>query len=161
MVDENKDDMLMKLANFRAERRKERRQLEWRFTAAVWAALAGAIYKGFCFPWWPFVVIVLVHAWWIGLNWVRNERDIRKAFFYIERLHVLVIGEKPLTEPRISQVLAAWLFGRTISESAGWPQIRRSHILGFLLDAMYWVEIVVTAGLASAAYLVGQQHCAT
>jgi hypothetical protein len=56
VADENKDDMLLKLASFRVERRKERRQLEWRFTAALWAALAGAIYKGFCFPWWPFLV---------------------------------------------------------------------------------------------------------
>jgi hypothetical protein len=158
VTEQSKDKLLMELANFRAERRKERRQLEWRFTAALWAGLAGAIYKGFCFPLLPFVVVVLVHIWWVGLNWVRNERDIRKAFFYIDRLHVLTIDERPQTEPRIREIIARW-FGRAASKSGEWPQIRGFELLGCLLDAMYWIEIVVTVGLATAAYVVGQQHC--
>jgi hypothetical protein len=161
LADESKDEMLIKLANFRAARRNERRELEWRLTVAVWAALAGAIYKGICFPWWPFVVIVLIHIWWIGLNWVRNERDMRKAFFDVDRLHVLAVGEKPLTEPRIPEVFAAWVFRRSMSaKSDRWPQVQKLQVFGWLLDAMFWVEIAVTSGLASAAYLVGQQHCA-
>ena len=170
LPDENKDDLL-KLANFRAERRHERRQLEWRFTASLWAALAAAIYKGLCFPPWPFVAIVLIYIWWVGLNWVRNERDIRKAFFYVDRFHMLMLGEMPPTEPRISQKLgavwlrlAAWWSRSAVPETPvtpEWPQVRGWEMLGCLLDLMFWVEIVITALLAWAAYLVGQQHCAT
>jgi hypothetical protein len=166
---EDDNDTLMKLANFRAARRHERRQLEWRFSIAVWAALGGLIFKGFSLPCWPlpaivsiFVVIVLIHAWWIGLNWVRNERDIRKAFFYADRLHARVIGVNPPTEPRFVEVVKAKLRGHPVPEkSCEWPQVRGCQMFEFLLDPMYVLEVTVTVGLAAAAYLVvGQQHCA-
>ncbi len=168
MADEIKydEDMLIKLANFRSARRNDRRQLEWRFSVAVWAVLGGLILKGFSLPCWPlpvivliFVVIVLAHGFWIGLNWVRSERDMRKAFFYMDRLHKQVIGEWPPTEPRFLDVVKARLRGQPIPEkSYEWPLLRGRQMFECLADPMYLVEIMVTAGLA--AYWVGQQHCA-
>jgi hypothetical protein len=154
-------DTFIKLASFRMDMRKERRQLEWRLTVAFWAVLVGVvfIYRSLCFPWsqlWSFAAVVLFHFLWVGLNWVRNERDIRKAFFYIDNLHHGATGEWPVNEPR---------FFRTIlgkqTEPGAWPQVRGRHMLGFLFDGMFWAEIVVTIGLAWLAFfVVGQQHCA-
>jgi hypothetical protein len=167
-VADERADVLMKLADFRVARRHERRQLEWRFSIAVWAALGGLIFKGFSLPCWPlpaivsvFLVIVLFHAWWIGLNWVRNERDIRKAFFYIDRVHAGVIHKRPLTEPPMREAVRAWLCRHDpiLEKPNEWPLVRKRGLFGCLLDPMYLLEVTVTVGLAAAAFLVGQQHC--
>lgn len=97
---------LYKLAQFRAARWANRRQVEWKVSAGVWAALVAAssaiLIKGIKFPG-PFLfaalfILVLLHGWWVYQNWKNNTFDTHQAFQYLSELHVMV-SSRPVPEP--------------------------------------------------------------
>ena len=87
-------DVLMQIANFRLDRWKNRREHEWRISAALWALLAAAIYKDIPFPLSWVIVVIVLHAIWAFLNWRSNQRDIEKAFKSVEDSERL-LGQNP------------------------------------------------------------------
>jgi hypothetical protein len=94
-----KFDAFMRLADFRMEVRKERRQLEWRLSLGLWIALAAgmiAFKNAELHIWTPLLVFILIvvvvgHAvLWVHGNWWRNERDAKQAYQMIRMAEAVV-----------------------------------------------------------------------
>jgi hypothetical protein len=99
-------DALMKLAEFRLQRWRERRETDWKFTLALWTLMvavgAYVVSHRADFEWRQVAIalaaLVICHAWfWVRNNWLSNEMDIRTAFYFAEYAEKLVIpsGEGP------------------------------------------------------------------
>jgi hypothetical protein len=101
MNDKDQFDAFMRLADFRMNVRKERRQLQWRVSLGLWIALAaGMIAFANREVRLPEIILALFliavvvgHAYlWVVGNWWRNERDAKKAYSMIAKakdlLHV-------------------------------------------------------------------------
>jgi hypothetical protein len=97
-----------KLADFRMNVRRERRQIEWRMSLGLWIALATGIiafrnaqirvpqYLLALF----LVLVIAGHAWlWVGGNWWRNERDAKRAYEMIAKAEDL-FGIEPYQAPQ-------------------------------------------------------------
>ena len=109
-MNDHKDqfDAFMKLADFRMNVRKERRQLEWRVSLGLWVGLAAGMiaFKNLQFHI-PqtllvvsLVIVALGHAWlWVVGNWWRNERDAKRAYCMIAKAEA-VLGLVPYRLPR-------------------------------------------------------------
>ena len=109
--DESTDDVgariggLTKIGEFRLARWTNRRQIEWKISASVWAFLfaicSGIIIKQISPPLCALaallVITVLMHFWWVHQNWTRNREDIKAAFDYFEEVHGLA-STRPLPE---------------------------------------------------------------
>jgi hypothetical protein len=88
MEPKDRVDGLMKLAEFRTKHRKQRRQVEWRVSLGIWASLTAGIIadsEGKLKPPLPLLgiglaLITLMHFWWVGSNYVRNQRDADRAY---------------------------------------------------------------------------------
>jgi hypothetical protein len=103
---------LTKIAEFRLARWTNRRQIEWKTSASVWAflvAVSSLIATERMNPsvWALGVLLVAVvafHFWWVHQNWRRNQEDIKAAFDYFEEVHSLASTRQPperkRTEPR-------------------------------------------------------------
>lgn len=80
VVDEDRKDRFeacMKLADFAAGRWDARRSHEAALSFGIWGAITAAILcvRANQFPWAVGVVLVLVHAAWLGATDVRNRMD--------------------------------------------------------------------------------------
>jgi hypothetical protein len=109
MDDKDQFDAFIKLADFRMNVRKERRQLEWRLSLGLWIALAAGMIafenlQGVRVPEYllvPFLAVVVVgHAYWVVGNWWRNERDAKQAYRMIAKAEGLLNVEyRPPLKP--------------------------------------------------------------
>src|SRR5262245_5775213 len=99
MDDKDRFDAFMKLADFRMDVRRERRQLQWRLSLGLWIALAGGMiaFKNLHVRILTFLLalilltVVLGHAyWWVIGNWWRNERDAKQVYRMLARAEELL-----------------------------------------------------------------------
>jgi hypothetical protein len=110
MTDREHFDSLMKLADFRFARWRDRRKYEWRTSAGLWAVLAAAViylkpnsYEALIVVGVLLIVAVLGHAWfWVRLNWVSGEMDIRTAFYFAEHAEAQVLQDTPNPGKRLN-----------------------------------------------------------
>jgi hypothetical protein len=97
-VSEKEADAALRIANFRLERWKNRREHEWRISASLWtlmvAAIASLLSKAVPLPTLnctlglgillALAAVVFVHAaFWVWPNWRRNQKDLVKAFYHL------------------------------------------------------------------------------
>lgn len=108
--DAEKFNALMKLADFRYQRWRERRTTDWKLSLALWTLLvataayfiahkiefrSGAVAL-------VLIILVIGHAWlWVRNNWISNEMDIRSAFHFAEHAEKLVLPSNPGPKPRL------------------------------------------------------------
>jgi hypothetical protein len=99
MDDKDKFDAFMRLADFRMNVRKERRQLEWRVSVGLWIGLAAGMiaFKNLQIRLPEIIlalfllIVFLIHAWlWVVGNWWRNERDAMQAYRMIAMAEALL-----------------------------------------------------------------------
>jgi hypothetical protein len=92
-------DALMKLADFRYQRWRERQSTDWKISLALWTLLVGAasylMANKIVFAWYfslPVLVILVVShpLLWVRSNWMNNQMDILTAFHYVESAEMLV-----------------------------------------------------------------------
>jgi hypothetical protein len=97
--DAEKFNALMKLADFRYQRWRERRSTDWKISLALWTLLVGAasylIANKIRFKFYvgaPFLItLVVCHAlFWVRTNWISNQMDILTAFHFAESARILV-----------------------------------------------------------------------
>ncbi len=97
--DVEKFNALMKLADFRYQRWRERRSTDWKLSLALWTLLVGAasylIANKISFEWYValpvLVILVVLHAlFWVRTNWISNEMDILTAFHFAEHAEKIV-----------------------------------------------------------------------
>lgn len=101
-------DGLIKLAELRQARWANRRQIEWKTSASVWAFLAAlcsaialkSIRPPLCGMGVFLVATIAVHLWWVHQNWRRNREDTRHQFAYVREIHTLVSKDHPPPEVR-------------------------------------------------------------
>lgn len=147
MDEKERFDALMRLADFRFARWRERRTYEWKISMALWALLvaASAYLKtnGFTFPlsWTAFAlgVIVVGHAWfWVRTNWISAEMDIRTAFHFAEHAEKILLPSSPVPKQRLDP-----------------DQFERSHGgFQFLHRGVCQAQVFTTAVLAVSLFLV-------
>ena len=110
--DTKKFDALMKLADFRMQRWRDRRATDWKLSLALWTLLVATaaylIVNGVIirYPWWvtavALVILVIGHAlFWVRTNWISNEMDARTAFHFAEHAETLVLPDNLVPEPRL------------------------------------------------------------
>jgi hypothetical protein len=104
---------LTKIGEFRLARWTNRREIEWKISASIWAFLvaicSGIMIKQFSPPLLPLAVLlgitVALHFWWVHQNWKRNREDIKAAFDCFEEVHGLTstrpLPERVRADPRI------------------------------------------------------------
>jgi hypothetical protein len=99
---------LAKIGEFRLARWTNRRQIEWKTSASVWAFLA-ALSSGIALekitpPLGALTIflaaVILIHFWWVYQNWIRNREDIKAAFDYFEQIHELASKRPKLERKR-------------------------------------------------------------
>jgi hypothetical protein len=108
--DADKFNALMKLADFRFQRWRERRTTDWKLSLALWTLLVAAaaylITHRIEFTWSPWatalmtalvlIILVIVHALFlVRNNWISNEMDIRTAFHFAEHAEKIVLPANP------------------------------------------------------------------
>jgi hypothetical protein len=92
MDEKERIDALMKQADFYMEHRKERRDVEWRISLAIWGFLAAGIgtvvakeevrtvITESSLTGGLLLAVPVVHGIWVLDNLARNERDARRAY---------------------------------------------------------------------------------
>lgn len=133
LADRAKISGLNKLGQFRFARWANRRQIEWKISASVWAflvAISSAMaFKNLSAPLCPLAAfllfIVVGHFWWVHQNWVRNREDIKVAFDYFEEIHNLAsstsLPKRQRQDPRFmfQDAVPTLEFGITVLLSIG------------------------------------------
>jgi hypothetical protein len=90
MDDKDRADLLMKLADFRMERIKSRRDHEWKVTVALWALLAAGIAKPLTLTRLSpgiliitLAIVIVGHGTlWVWPHWKRSKEDTLLSFHY-------------------------------------------------------------------------------
>ena len=129
MEEKERVDALMKLAEFHMQHRKERREIEWRISLAIWGFLAAGIVttasnsefrKAITAH--PFTVCGLLigaiffHGLWIVANLARNVRDSDRAYTCVNHARALLelppikIGDVDCGD-ETKKTLRSYLFG--------------------------------------------------
>jgi hypothetical protein len=109
--DTEKFNALMKLADFRFQRWRERRTTDWKLSLALWTLLvvgaASAKAHGrFEFPGWAtalvLIILVIGHAWfWVRSNFIASAFDIKNGFHFADHAVKIVLPTDPVPiEPR-------------------------------------------------------------
>jgi hypothetical protein len=137
-------DALMRLAEFRNARIKDRRSHEWKVTLAVWGLLAAGIAKppkiegGLCLIGLGLAVVVIAHAFgWVGSHWQKSEYDGRVSFYYTDQAHKLATGQDH------SEGIRDWPKEKSLGET--------------LCNPRCLAQITATAVLALGAFLAIRQ----
>jgi hypothetical protein len=103
----------MQLAEFRAERQRSRRHLEWKLSLSLWLLLAAATYYLRKRPPEEFVItalvsVILVHGIaWVWHIWRANRRDSEAACYYFNCAEHILTGKAEHHEFRLS--MRDWL----------------------------------------------------
>jgi len=150
MIEKERFDALIKLAEFRQARDRSRRELEWKFSVALWALLAASpvyITKRPNDLLLAFVLVLInfIYAFlWANETRIRNRMEVEIAFYYLEQAEKLI-------DPAInSRKKPKWIQGGPFN---------RSHWYKFWEDL--WstgLQIVVTVALSlSAWFLIGSE----
>jgi hypothetical protein len=111
--DNERFDALMKLADFRFQRWRERRATDWQLSLALWTFLvAGAAYlyvQKIKFPWFEMalglIILVIGHALlWVRANFNSSIFDIRTGFHFSDQAVNLVQSQDPVpVEPLLNR----------------------------------------------------------
>lgn len=132
------------LAAFSAGRFDARRDFEWKVTVGVWTVLAvsvGFSYgKAFTIPWWFIPAVTSLHAFWVRGVYVGNQNDIKKAYHFREQAELCLLNSDHKVTPSPTLIKRF---------SLQWH-------LGFLSNWATGFEVLVTAGLATAACMVSR-----
>jgi hypothetical protein len=142
-------DALMKLSQFRFERWRERRSLEWKLSLALWTLLVGvpSFFKtqGVHFSACPTALMLVAvwcgHAFWVRTNWISNQMDIKTAFHFAERAEGMLPPSNVIPEKRLRP------------EQFKQDQGGRNY-LHFLKEGACQAQVLVTAMLSIALLLV-------
>jgi hypothetical protein len=155
---EKRFNALMKLADFRFQRWRERRATDWKFTLALWAflvasaasvkiheitAVSDKINHSLAVTvllMASLVALVLGHAlFWVRNHWISNEMDIRTAFHFAEHAEIIVLPDNVRPKPRLDpeEFKSRHKHGLEFLK-AGFPLIQ---VLGTLFFA--WVVFLV------------------
>ena len=101
-IDKDQFDALMKLAEFKRAVREGRRQIEWRFTATAYVALAGLSVLNI--PWRvvaiAVVLIWVLHTHWVYWNMSSTERDRAEMYHYKDLAEKLLPAEMRYCDPK-------------------------------------------------------------
>ena len=110
LIEENRDDFeidtdgqafssLMQLAEYWRKRREERRQLEWRVSLSVWAALLAAAaptYVKDISIWFLIVAVALLvalHIYFISATWRSSGKQIGLADYFAAQAEQMLFAE--------------------------------------------------------------------
>lgn len=119
MNEKEQFDAYMQLAQFRSERRRVRRQLEWKISVSVWALLVASTYAITTRPpEWVLAsvlggVVVLHGLAWLSHMWSANRRDMEVAFYFMNLAADIVKKDRPKeARPAVRDWLSPveWLF---------------------------------------------------
>jgi hypothetical protein len=148
--DKNIFDALMKLSDFRFQRWQDRRKYEWRISIGLWALIAAWIYYAEIARTSPppvvtvvlMLVVFMLHAWWVRINWISNLKDINHAFYYSDHARNLLGPDWP--NPKEEQ-----------GPKGKWGGLKedQSRRFSFLKDHVCLAEIAATGVLASVAII--------
>jgi hypothetical protein len=148
-IDQERFDSLMKLADFRRQVREERRQLEWKLSLALWAAMAA---RDECIPR-PtvsncalgigLVLVVGAHiAFWVEASYLRNERDAKQMYDHLDPAQRMLPLRRKHGDKHLEEIVwYGWITnadGTVIAE-----------VLTTMLLAAFWYFIIMSrTGLA-------------
>lgn len=126
-----KVNVMMRFGQFRLSRWTNRRQIEWKTSASLWALLVAVnsvlALRKVAINWVPAAIFLIcltgLHYWWVHQNWRRNQRDMQAAFDAFSASYELL--ELP---PIVRKVGPEWM----------------------ILDAVPTMEVMITAVLSVA-----------
>jgi hypothetical protein len=126
-IDKEQFDALIKLAEFRRGVRDGRRQIEWKFTATAFAALAGLSVVPDKAPLYVVIVAVIsiciLHTLWVYWNMSRTNSDRAEMYHYKDKAEKFLPTKLRYCDPEgrvpgplsflpfIFQVLTGWGLG--------------------------------------------------
>jgi hypothetical protein len=155
----NKFEQLLRLADFRLERWKNRRLHEFGVSAAVWAFLAGALLTDKVRDALSFtqlaavlILVCLGHFVWVCSSWSRNKRDIEWAFKYVG---LAANGAAIPHPPPPATLIERLLRMDRCPKAKGWVQ---RHHLRFFLDEVPLFELGITVTLAVIVLLLAESR---
>lgn len=105
-MDKDRFDAFMQLAEFEREVREGRRTFEWQVSLAVWAgvgaaAFAGSVSYGITIP--VGLIVVVLHAYWVGWNYQRAELNAAWMYHYRDAArHILIPAIEPSEAPVVT-----------------------------------------------------------
>jgi hypothetical protein len=101
-IDKDQFDALIKLAEFKRAVREGRRQIEWKFTATAYVALAGLSVLNI--PWCVVAIAVVLiwalHTLWVYWNMSSNERDRTEMYHYKDSAEKFLPAEIRYSDPK-------------------------------------------------------------
>lgn len=141
-MDKERFDALMRLADFRTGIRAARRTLEWRVSLGLWLGMGAGLIS---LPDIPehilvlaLIIAVVIHAFWVQWNWVSNEREAHKAYYYAETAEaMLLLPNSPVPNMPIPT--------------------RLYRLFGFIVHGPCFFQILVTIFLGMALVLLAGQ----
>jgi len=153
-----KFNALMKLADFRFQRWRERRTTDWKLSLALWTLLVavaayGKAHGKFEFPVWVtalvLISLVIGHAlFWVRTNFNSSVFDIRTSFHFADQAVNLVQPDKPVP----------------VGSLPNRQQFENSHRWSNFLHPIFWeflygrdfcqAQVFITAFFAFVAFVI-------
>ncbi|MBN9078504.1 MAG: hypothetical protein J0H84_20035 [Rhizobiales bacterium] len=112
-MDKERFDTFLALAQYWADRKEARSQIEWKVTLGIWAILVGAISlyvnRPFHCPYWLLTIIPVAHALWLRGIWVGDSHDARMRNYWVSAAQDL--AEHSSMQPLKLAARPTWIKG--------------------------------------------------